>query len=110
MEGAKPRAAIRAWRAPDLPRSEHCGRLTASRLTAGADALLALFEAIAVTVHFEDEGRGPSPAPRLRKQPLYHRAFSRLCNGCAGRGMVVTVHSRSSCEGPLSWCSRPRGG
>jgi hypothetical protein len=55
MGGAEPRAASRAWRAPDLPRSEHRGRLTASRVFLRlALALLALFEAIAVAVHFED--------------------------------------------------------
>src|SRR5207237_10393936 len=54
MGGAEPRAAARAWRAPDLPRSEHRGRLTASRGLRPALALLALFEAIAVAVHFED--------------------------------------------------------
>src|SRR5215471_8684546 len=54
MGGAEPRAAPRAWRAPDLPRSEHRGRLTASRGLCPALALLALFEAIAVAVHFED--------------------------------------------------------
>ena len=54
MGGAEPRAAPRAWRAPDLPRSEHRGRLTADRVLRLALALLALFEAIAVAVHFED--------------------------------------------------------
>src|SRR5258707_12841224 len=54
MGGAEPRAASRAWRAPDLPRSEHRGRLTASRVLRLALALLALFEAIAVAIHFED--------------------------------------------------------
>src|ERR1700720_1951644 len=48
MGGAEPRAAPRA---PDLPRSEHRGRLTASRVLRLALALLALFEAIAVAVH-----------------------------------------------------------
>src|SRR6516162_10295579 len=51
MGGAEPRAAPRA---PDLPRSEHRGRLAASRVLGLALALLVLFEAIAVAVHFED--------------------------------------------------------
>jgi hypothetical protein len=37
-----------SMRAPDLPRSEHRGRLAASRVLPLALALLALFEAIAV--------------------------------------------------------------
>jgi hypothetical protein len=53
MGGAEPRAAARAWRAPDLPCSEHRGKLIASRLCP-ALALLALFKAIAVAIHFED--------------------------------------------------------
>ena len=53
MGGAQPRAASRAWRAPDLPRSEHRGRLTAGRLRR-ALSLLAVFEPIAVAVHLED--------------------------------------------------------
>ena len=54
MGGVEPRAAARAWRAPDLPRSEHRGRLVASRVLRLALALLALFEAVTVAVHFED--------------------------------------------------------
>jgi hypothetical protein len=38
----------------DLPRSKHRGRLSASRVLRPTLALLALLEAIAVAVHFED--------------------------------------------------------
>src|SRR5947208_313306 len=48
MGGAAPRAAARAWRAPDLRRCEHRGRLTASRVLCLALALFALFKPIAV--------------------------------------------------------------
>src|SRR5438132_13607391 len=71
MGGAEPRAAPRAWRAPDLPRSEHRGRLTASRVfLCLALALLALFEAIAVAVHFEDVDVVGQPIEQRAGQPL----------------------------------------
>src|SRR6267378_7636363 len=70
MGGAEPRAAPRAWRAPDLPRSEHRGRLTASRVLRLALALLALFEAIAVAVHFEDVDMVGQPVEQRAGQPL----------------------------------------
>src|SRR6202166_3229971 len=70
MGGAEPRAAPRAWRAPDLPRSEHRGRLTASRVLRLALALLALFEAIAVAVHFEDVDVVCQPIEQRAGQPL----------------------------------------
>src|SRR5258708_38276746 len=70
MGGAEPRAAPRAWRAPDLPRSEHRGRLVASRVLRLALALLALFEAIAVAVHFEDVDVVGQPIEQRAGQPL----------------------------------------
>src|SRR5438128_7052867 len=70
MGGAEPRAATRAWRAPDLPRSEHRGRLTASGALRLALALLALFEAIAVAVHFEDMDVVGQPVEQRAGQPL----------------------------------------
>ena len=70
MGGAEPRAAPRAWRAPDLPRSEHRGRLAASRVLGLALALLALFEAIAVAVHFEDVDVVGQPIEQRAGQPL----------------------------------------
>src|SRR6516165_8190802 len=70
MGGAEPRAAARAWRAPDLPRSEHRGRLTASRVLRPALALPALFEAIAVAVHFEDVDVVGQPVKQRTGQPL----------------------------------------
>ena len=70
MGGAEPRAAARAWRAPDLPRSEHRGRLTASRVLRPALALLALFEAIAAAVHFEDVDVVCQPIEQRTGQPL----------------------------------------
>src|SRR5947209_10122497 len=70
MGGAEPRAAPRAWPAPDLPRSEHRGRLTASRVLRLALALLALFEAIAVAVHFEDMDVVGEPIEQRAGQPL----------------------------------------
>src|SRR5256885_7787715 len=69
MGGAEPRAAPRAWRAPDLPRSEHRGMLNASRLGPTL-ALLALFEAIAVAVHFEDVDVVGQPIEQRAGQPL----------------------------------------
>ena len=60
----------RAWRAPDLPRSEHRGRLTASRVLRPALALLALFEAIAVAIHFEDVDVVGQPIEQRAGQPL----------------------------------------
>src|SRR5499427_10004160 len=70
MGGAEPRAATRAWRAPDLPRSEHRGKLTASRGLHPALALLALFEAIAVAVHFEDVDLVGQAIEQRAGQPL----------------------------------------
>src|SRR4029077_9893570 len=70
MGGGQPRAAPRAWRAPDLPRSEHRGRLTASRVLRPALALLALFEAIAVAVHLEDVDVVCQPIEQRAGQPL----------------------------------------
>src|SRR5438876_5143115 len=70
MGGSEPRAAPRAWRAPDLPRSEHRGRLTASRVLRPALALLTLFEAIAVAVHFEDVDVVGQPIEQRAGQPL----------------------------------------
>src|SRR5271154_6972033 len=70
MGGAEPRAAPRAWRAPDLPRSEHCGRLTADRALRLALALLALLEPIAVAVHFEDVDVVGQPVEQRAGQPL----------------------------------------
>src|SRR6516165_9774920 len=62
MGGAEPRAAPRAWRAPDLPCSEHRGRLTASRVLVLTPALLALFEPVTVAVHFQDVNVVGQPA------------------------------------------------
>ena len=70
MGGAEPRAASRAWRAPDLPRSEHRGRLAASRVLGPPLALLALFEAIAVAVHFEDVDVVGQPIEQRAGQPF----------------------------------------
>src|SRR4051812_6239467 len=70
MGGAEPRAASRAWRAPDLPRSEHRGRVAASRVLRLALALLALFEAIAVAIHFEDVDVVGQPIEQRAGQPL----------------------------------------
>src|SRR5437016_14518613 len=70
MGGAGPRAAARAWRAPDLPRSEHRGRLTASRVLCLALALFALFEPVAVAVHFEDMDVVGQPIEQRAGQPL----------------------------------------
>src|SRR6202163_3388112 len=70
MGGAEPRAAARAWRAPDPPRSEHRRRLTASRALRPALALLALFEAIAVAIHFEDMDVVGQPIEQRAGQPL----------------------------------------
>src|SRR4029077_18755345 len=64
---AQPR---RAWRAPDLPHSEHRGRLTANRILRPALALLALLEAIAVAVHFEDVDVVCQPIEQRAGQPL----------------------------------------
>src|SRR5277367_4464340 len=70
MGGAEPGAAPRAWRAPDLPRSEHRGRLSASRALHPTLALLALLEAIAVAVHFEDVDVVCQPIEQRAGQPL----------------------------------------
>src|ERR1700757_394286 len=70
MGGAEPRAAPRAWRAPDLPRSEHRGRLVASRVLRLALAMLALFESIAVAVHFKDVDVVGQPIEQRAGQPL----------------------------------------
>jgi hypothetical protein len=56
--------------APDLPRSEHRGRLTASRVLRLAPALLALFESIAVAVHFEAVDVVGQPIEQRAGQPL----------------------------------------
>src|SRR3954469_356233 len=94
MGGAEPRAAPRAWRAPDLPRSEHRGMLNASRLGPTL-ALLALFEAIAVAVHFQDvdvvgqsiEQRAGQPLGDEHAGPLVERQIA----GDDGRGALVTL-------------------
>src|SRR5437762_14295590 len=70
MGGAEPRAAARAWRAPDLPRSEHRGRLTASRVLCLALALFALFEPVTVAVHFQDVDVVGQPIEQRAGQPL----------------------------------------
>src|SRR6516165_10392514 len=70
MGGAESRAAARAWRAPDLPRSEHRGRLVARRVLRPALALLALFEAITVAVHFKDVDVVGQPIEQCAGQPL----------------------------------------
>src|SRR5271154_6952740 len=70
MGGAEPRAAARAWRAPDLPRSEHRGRPAAGRVLRPALSLLALLEAIAVAVHFEDVDVVCQPIEQRAGQPL----------------------------------------
>src|SRR5437588_5885747 len=70
MGGAEPRAAARAWRAPDLPRSEHRGRLTASRVLCLALPLFALFESVAVAVHFKDVDVVGQPVTQRAGQPL----------------------------------------
>src|SRR5215471_4162668 len=70
MGGAEPRAAPRAWRAPDLPRREHRGRLAASRVLGPPLALFALLEAIAVAVHFEDVDVVCQPVEQSTGQPL----------------------------------------
>src|SRR5271167_597931 len=62
--------SIASMGAPDLPRSEHRGRLTASRVLRLALALLALFEAIAVAVHFEDMDVVGQPIEQRAGQPL----------------------------------------
>src|SRR5713226_775626 len=69
MGGAEPRAALRAWQAPDLPRSEHRGRLTAGGALRLALAF-ALLEAIAVAVHFEDVDVVCQPVEQRAGQPL----------------------------------------
>src|SRR3954447_20346456 len=51
MGGAEPRAAPRAWRAPDLPRSEHRGRLARQSGLCLALALLALLEPVTLFVN-----------------------------------------------------------
>src|SRR5271166_2126692 len=97
MGGAEPRAAPRAWRAPDLPRSEHRGRLTASRvlLLGLALALLALFEAIAVAVHFEDVDVVGQPIEQRAGQSLgpEHAGplVKRQIAGDEGRAALVTL-------------------
>src|SRR5262245_66464793 len=53
MGGAEPRAATRAWRAPDFPAVSTVARSRQSGLHP-ALALLALFEAVTVAVHLED--------------------------------------------------------
>src|SRR6516165_947963 len=70
MGGAEPRAAPRAWRAPDLPCSEHRGRLTASRVLVLTPALLALFEPVTVAVHFQDVNVVGQPVEQRTGQPL----------------------------------------
>jgi len=70
MGGAEPRAVSRAWRAPDLPRSEHRGKLTARRGLHPPLALLALFETIAVAIHFEDVDVVGEPIEQCAGQPL----------------------------------------
>src|ERR1700758_2821754 len=70
MGGAEPRAAPRAWRAPDLPRSEHRGRLVASRVLRLTLAMLALFDSIAVAVHFKDVDVVGQPIEQRAGQPL----------------------------------------
>ena len=70
MGGAELCAVPRAWRAPDLPRSERRGRLTASRILRPALTLLALLEAIAVAVHFEDVDVVGEPIEQRAGQPL----------------------------------------
>ena len=69
MGGAELCAVPRAWRAPDLPRSEHRGRLPPVGLRA-ALSLLALFKAIAVAVHFEDVDVVGEPIEQRAGQPL----------------------------------------
>src|SRR6266571_4390970 len=95
MGGAEPRAAARAWRAPDLPRSEHRGRLTASRGLRPALALLALFEAIAVAVHFEDVDVVCQPIEQRAGQPLGSKhagpLVERQIAGDEGRGALVAL-------------------
>src|SRR5215813_13010409 len=70
MGGAEPRAAPRAWRAPDLPL--RCAPWQADRPPGlrQALALLALFEAIAVAVHFEDVDVVGEPIEQRAGQPL----------------------------------------
>src|ERR1700759_4670614 len=70
MGGAEPRAALRAWRAPDLLRSEHRGKLTGQWVLRPALALLALFKAIAVAVHLEDVDVMCQPVEQRAGQPL----------------------------------------
>ena len=69
MGGAEPRAALRAWRAPDLLGSEHRGKLTAVGLCPPL-ALLALFKAIAVAVHLKDVDVMCQPVEQRAGQPF----------------------------------------
>src|SRR5437667_12031994 len=85
MGGAEPRAAARAWRAPDLPRSEHRGRLTASRVLCLALALFALFEPVAVAVHFQDVDVVGQPIEQRAGQPLGHEHAGQLVERKYGR-------------------------
>src|SRR5271155_1137899 len=95
MGGAEPRAAPRAWRAPDLPRSEHRGRLTASRVLRLTLPSLALFEPVAVAVHFEDvdvmgqavEQRAGEPFGAEHAGPLVERQIA----GDEGGAALVTL-------------------
>src|SRR6266480_3909137 len=82
MGGAEPRAAARAWRAPDLPRREHRGRLTASRVLCLALALFALFESVAVAVHFQDVNVVGQPIEQ-RAGPLVERQIGSDDGGAA---------------------------
>src|SRR5215472_5445476 len=70
MGGAEPRAVPRAWRAPDLPRSEHRGKFDRPPGSHPALALFALLEAIAVAVHFEDVDVVGEPIEQRAGQPL----------------------------------------
>src|SRR5205085_1638504 len=95
MGGAEPRAAARAWRAPDLPRSEHHGRLTASRILCLALALFGLFERVAVAVHFQDVDVVGQPIEQRAGQalgPEHAGPFvKRQVGGDDGGAALVTV-------------------
>src|SRR5215469_15271020 len=70
MGGAEPRAATRAWRAPDLPLRYAPWQAYCQSGLHSAVALLALFEAVTVAVHFEDVDVVGQPIEQRAGQPL----------------------------------------
>jgi hypothetical protein len=80
------------WRGPDLPRREHRGRLTASRVLRPALALLALFEAIDRR-SFRGCGRRVSADRAARRSTS--RTQTRWAIRSNGRLLVTRVEPRS---------------